>query len=272
MSSIRNPRRHYSRSLIIIGTLFFQSAPGSYLCRPSSPTGTFSNSFPLIGVDALSTTAESYGKVVRLAARNYHPQHSKPSSREYTTRKDEQETLEIQTSGCVGDYNHYRTLALNSTPDRAVSLLTCDVLESLRTIYPDVSPGDLGENILIEGVSFRFFQVGQRYCIESSSMLDGDVLAMKDNDRDDPTNKPSSSSVFSGNGVVLEITERVQPCANLCKLPYINDETLTPKERIQRCQDFILHLDQWDGYRGWYAKVIQEGMVTQGAEVSKMIS
>jgi MOSC domain-containing protein YiiM len=97
------------------------------------------------------------GKVVRLAVRKYHPQHSKPSSREYTTRKAECSTLCIQIQGCHGDYNHYRSLALHSTPDRAVSLLTCDVLENLRAIYPKaaIMEGDLGENILVDFSSFK---------------------------------------------------------------------------------------------------------------------
>lgn len=198
-----------------------------------------------------STQQQQNGRVVRLAARQFHPQHSKPSSREYTTRKDELESLQIQTTGCVGDYNHYRTVALQSTVDRAVSLLTCDVVDNLRTLYPDVKEGDLGENLLVDGVSFPFFQVGCRYCFDSSSSL----LSLSDN-----------------NIVILEITERVQPCANLCKLSYINYESLTPKERIQKCQDFILHLDQQgDGYRGWYAKVIQEGTIAKGATVTKLL-
>ncbi|KAG7346503.1 hypothetical protein IV203_005571 [Nitzschia inconspicua] len=233
------------------------------LVSPSVPViSTIPSTFPLF-VHALS----SVGEVVRLAARQYHPQNSRPSSREYSTRKDECATLEIQTSGCVGDYNHYRTLALQSTPDRAVSLLTCDVIESLQaTSYPTLERGDLGENVLIEGLSFRFFQVGKQYCIDSSSCDEDEVEAGAIQREGADGSAPSSIN----HTVILEITERIQPCANLCKLPYINDESLTPKERIERCHEFIVHLDQWDGYRGWYAKVIQQGIIRNGATVSKL--
>jgi MOSC domain-containing protein YiiM len=241
---------------------------------------------------------QKVGNVVRLAVRKYHPQHSKPSSREYTTRKDECSTLSIQKEGCHGDYNHYRTVALQSTPNRAVSLLTCDVLESLRATYPNAAilDGDLGENILVNGVTFQFFQVGKRYCIESlnndysdENTSDGtdsvvigeinDFATSQDSDATGTTiahqNETADLSLLSSlsvpaaplNRVILEITEPVQPCANLCKLPYINDEALTPKERIEKCQAFLRQLDQWEGYRGWYAKVIQPGTIQKWATV-----
>jgi MOSC domain-containing protein YiiM len=210
---------------------------------------------------SLDPTAKPHGTIVRLAARKFHPQNSKPSSREYTTRKDERDTLRILKEGCEGDYNHYRTVALKNTPERAVSILTCDVMESLRSMYPDytdqIQDGDLGENILVDGVTFRFFRVGQRYCIGSSPVADP---AATDN-----------REITTQSSVILEITERVQPCASLCKLSYINDDSMSPKERIQRCQDFILHLVQWEGYRGWYAKVICEGVVQKGAIISEHV-
>jgi MOSC domain-containing protein YiiM len=197
------------------------------------------------------------GKVMRIAARKYHPQNSKPSSREYTTRKDEFESLSITKEGCVDDYNHYRTMALESTPDRAISLLTCDVMTSLRATYPKykqlIQDGDLGENILIDGVSFGYFKIGKQYCIDSLNVVT--------DENNTNTTKPTSRIV------VLEITEPIEPCANLCKLPYINDDSMTPKDRIQRCQEFIAHLDRFDGYRGWYAKVVEEGIVKRGASI-----
>jgi MOSC domain-containing protein YiiM len=239
---------------------------------------------------------QQIGKVVRLAARRFHPQHSKPSSPEYTTRKDECSTLCVQFEGCHGDYNHYRTVALQSTQDRAVSLLTCDVLESLRATYPNAAilEGDLGENILVDGVTFPFFQVGHRYCIDSLKNDDsnenastgtesgavGDINQFVTSDESDTTGTTqsqykqefwsSSTAAAALSRVVLEITEPIQPCANLCKLPYINDESLTPKERIEKCKIFLRQLDQWDGFRGWYAKVIQPGSILKGATIIRL--
>ncbi len=68
--------------------------------------------------------------------------------------------------------------------------------------------------------------------------------------------------------VIIEITEPMEPCANLCKLSYINDPSLQPKERVARCQYFIQALGKNDGLRGWYAKVIQGGVINVGDSLS----
>lgn len=188
------------------------------------------------------------GRVIRLAARSYHPVHSKPSSREYTTRKIQQSSVQIYKEGVSNDYNHYRTVALKNTPNRAVSILTTDCLKYIKAYQYPVCDGDLGENILAQGLHYRFFQVGARYSFGGNN-----------------------SSQHGGNAdvVVLEITEPMIACANLCKLPYINDEQKTPKERITTCKHFLDLLDKESGLRGWYAKVIQEGRIECGAKVQR---
>lgn len=194
------------------------------------------------------------GVVTRLAARQFDADSSKPSSRSYTTRKAELSSeAHVTKEGVQGDYNHYRTVALKSTKDRAVSLLTNDVMVALRSEYPNFSfeDGDLGENISVDNVSFDFFRVGEHYKFVT-------VVA-------EEKEETTSSSV-----VVVEITEKMDPCANLCKLSYINDESLQPKERISRCKEFLNFLDRYDGYRGWYAKVIQEGIIPKGAKVVRL--
>lgn len=173
------------------------------------------------------------GYVHRLAARKYDELHSQPSSRLYTTRKHEQkEGIWVSKAGVRGDYNHYRSIALKGTSNRAVSLLTTDTLDFLKSYQYPVMDGDLGENILLDGLGFSFFETGRRYRLKC---------------RDDE--------------VVLEITEPVTPCANLCKLAFINNEAKTPKERTEDCQDFLSLLDSKPGLRGWYAEVIKEGGV-----------
>ncbi len=103
--------------------------------------------------------------------------------------------------------------------------------------------GDLGENILVDGVDYSFFRIGERYSF--------------------------SSNAVSTNEVIVEITEPMEPCANLCKLPYINDPSLaSPKERVARCQYFIEALAQRQGLRGWYAKVVSGGLIKVGDSVS----
>jgi hypothetical protein len=129
---------------------------------------------------ALSTpsTPSSSGHVIRTAAR---PQQTNggsiPSSRHYTTRKPSLPLISIFSTGVAGDYNHYRTAALKSTGDRAVSILTNDISGYIRSLdggffAGGYREGDLGENILVEGVDFDFFQIGERY--KFTSKTDGD--------------------------------------------------------------------------------------------------
>jgi MOSC domain-containing protein YiiM len=187
-----------------------------------------------------SVSSNGAGRVVRLAAREYHPEHSKPSSRSYTTQKVEQESVWIDKEGVKGDYNHFRTVALDKTPDRAVSVLTTDAMALLRSYKFKVVDGDLGENILVSGVDCRFFVPGKSYCFVSSE-----------------NQKPDDES----SDVVIEITEAVVPCANLCKLPCINDESKSRQQRLRTCQEMLAVLDKEPGLRGWYAKVVKGGKV-----------
>jgi hypothetical protein len=108
----------------------------------------------------------------------------------------------------------------------------------------------------VQGLDYRYFQIGARYSFRGGSNNQHDNIS--------DTADDDSAAV-----VVLEITEPIIPCANLCKLPYINNEQKTPKERIQACQHFLDLLDKESGLRGWYAKVIQEGRIECGAMVHK---
>ncbi len=208
-----------------------------------------------------------------------------PSSQMYTTRKTSFPMIQVSEGGAYGDYNHYRTYALGSTPNRAISILTGDVGSYIRSLdggsfaedgdgnddIDDVDDdnndgdrrrrgyrdGDLGENVLVDGVDFDYFEVGMRYRFSSSSASsggeEGDVSASADD-------------------VVIEITEPMEPCANLCKLPYINDPILEPRHRVARCQYFVEALGQRAGLRGWYAKVVNGGIVRVGDSLSAAIA
>lgn len=81
--------------------------------------------------------------------------------------------------------------------------------------------------------------------------------------------KDSSSVSSMAEEVIVEITEPMEPCSNLCKLPYINDPSLpSSRERVARCQQFIEALGRRKGLRGWYAKVVQGGAIRVGDSVS----
>jgi len=217
-----------------------------------------------------SQSNNSQGQVIRTAARPYQSSGgSLPSSRHYTTRKSSLPMISVSEKGVATDYNHYRTVALKSTQDRAISILTHDVSSYIQTLdggnfvkadgkgYTD---GDLGENVLVKGVDFAFFKVGHRYRFSSqkSSSSNGN-------------NGSSSSSpiIDSADDVVIEITEPMEPCANLCKLPYINDPALpSARDRVAKCQRFIEALGVNDGLRGWYAKVLSGGIIRVDDSVS----
>ena len=191
-----------------------------------------------------------------------------PSSPYYTPRKSSQVAIHVNEDGVLGDYNHYRTVVMQSTGDRALSILTSDVGSYVRGLdggyyassYRD---GDLGENLLVDGVDMAYFEVGRRYRFSSSSSssssLDGDIA------RGIVDALSSTTDV----GVIVEITEPIVPCGNLCRLPYVVDpRKMDPRERVARCQYFLESLGRKEGLRGWYAKVLHGGMVKVGDTVT----
>lgn len=88
-------------------------------------------------LDAATPPSDSSsGHVIRTASRPYQTSTggSIPSSRFYTTRKDSLPMITVAEAGVVGDYNHYRTVALKSTVDRAISILTNDVSTHIKSL------------------------------------------------------------------------------------------------------------------------------------------
>mmetsp|Transcript_26082 Transcript_26082/g.53797 ORF Transcript_26082/g.53797 Transcript_26082/m.53797 type:complete len:387 (+) Transcript_26082:91-1251(+) len=228
-----------------------------------------------------SKTSKSLtGTVVRTGARPFQAGNggSLPSSPHYTTHKPSLPMISVTEKGVTGDYNHYRTVALKSTPDRALSILTKDVGGYIQSMKDGLfaqgngyRDGDLGENVLVEGLDFRFFQVGKRYKFSPKGEGDGNGLDAASSGMDIGKGLMDAAKVAKGDGdVIVEITERIEPCGNLCKLQYINHSGISPRDRIARCKYFLTGLDQTDGLRGWYAKVIQGGVIGVGYSVSAM--
>ena len=106
----------------------------------------------------------------------------------WTTTKPAVAGFAASSSGAAGDYNHYRSTAMGATADRALSILTGDVVDALQREGWPVGDGDLGENVLVENFPYGAFRVGGLYQL-------GDT--------------------------VVEITEPIAPCAFLCTLPYL---------------------------------------------------
>jgi MOSC domain-containing protein YiiM len=216
----------------------------------------------ILPADTKSKNNNSQGWVIRTAARPHQSSGgSIPSSRHYTTRKPSLPIISVSEKGVTGDYNHYRTVALKSTVDRAISILTHDVSSYIQSLdggsFGSYTDGDLGENVLVRGVDFSFFKVGGRYRFSQKSSNSGDGSSS------------STSIVESAEDVIIEVTEPMEPCANLCKLPFINDPTLSSaRERVAKCQRFIEALGVKDGLRGWYGKVLSGGVIRVDDSVS----
>lgn len=65
---------------------------------------------------------------------------------------------------------------------------------------------------------------------------------------------------YAVGGVELQITEKCNPCTRLANLPYIG------KERVN---EFIKTIKN---RRGWYAKVLKEGLVQKGDKITQITS
>lgn len=157
--------------------------------------------------------------VYQVAVKNSH-KNNKNNKKECGLQKTPVDKLHVNVHGCEGDFNKYRTTHKKSTDDRALSIMTTQLLLTFESEGWPVSPGDLGENITIIGNIT--FEIGEIYSVGS---------------------------------VVLQITENIEPCNNLLHLPYVGRD---------KKAEFINMLK---GRRGWYAKVLTEGVITPGDKI-----
>lgn len=98
----------------------------------------------------------------------------------------------VTTRGIDGDFNVYRHEKKHDTPDRALLLYVADQLKTLNEEGWPVRAGDIGENLLLEGVRYEALQPGTRWQV--------------------------------GTRVVLEVTEACHPCKTLGHLPYVGPD------------------------------------------------
>ena len=141
----------------------------------------------------------------------------------WTTYKPPVPLLVVGVGGAGGDYNHYRTVGMKGTNDRALSIITQDVLESLEAAGWPLTDGDLGQNVLVTGFPYAAFVVGRRYLL---------------------------------GGIMVQISEPIQPCGYLCTLPFLRAKS--------QCDEFLRALK---GRRGWYARVLTPGQIHVGDSV-----
>lgn len=130
--------------------------------------------------------------------------------------------LDVRTEGCIGDYNEYRTKHKQSTNDRALSIMTTQLINDFNDEGWPILAGDLGENLTISGNIT--FEIGEIYLIGS---------------------------------VILQITENIEPCNKLIFLSYVG--------RANK----VAFLNMLKGRRGYYGKVINEGIIVPYDKVIK---
>ena len=124
----------------------------------------------------------------------------------------------VKKEGLEGDYNRAR-MKKGNDPDKAVMIISTDILDQLNQEGWPVKPGDVGENLTITNIDYKKIAAGQKYLIGEAE---------------------------------IEISFICDPCTNLYKLPYVG---------TQRGPEFMATIMN---RRGWYARVLKEGLVSVG--------
>ena len=103
------------------------------------------------------------------------------------------ETATVTKLGIQDDYNNFRSNKKGNDPKMALMLLSYDIISQLNEEGWPVKSGDLGENIMIEGIHYSDFAPKNQYKI--------------------------------GN-VEIEISFVCDPCMTLQNLPYIGKKNI----------------------------------------------
>ncbi|RMG30118.1 MAG: MOSC domain-containing protein [Methanobacteriota archaeon] len=101
------------------------------------------------------------------------------------------EVAQVTEWGVENDFNYYRFYSKGNTKDRAVLILTKEIIDDLNREGWPVGIGHLGENLTLESVQSSELDVGTELCV-------GEVQ--------------------------LQITELCQPCRTLANLNYVGQE------------------------------------------------
>ena len=104
------------------------------------------------------------GNIVRCGAKAQNQSRVKG----WTTNKPSVPGFIISSTGCGNDYNFYRT-KMGGDNERAVSILTTDVLGALNGEGWPVRVGDLGENLFVDGMRYDVFAIGRGFIFEDGN-------------------------------------------------------------------------------------------------------
>ena len=141
------------------------------------------------------------------------------------------ESAKITFQGLEGDYNRYRTEKQHSRLESALMLMPLEMILQLNQEEWPIEPGHLGENITTQGIPYDSFAPGKIYRVGQAE---------------------------------IQITEPCTPCTNLYLLPYVGRERVLEFKKI-------LCPTKSQNRRGWYAKVLTEGMVHQGESIEERV-
>ena len=96
----------------------------------------------------------------------------------------------VKKEGLEGDYNRAR-MKKGNDPDKAVMIISTDILDQLNQEGWPVKPGDVGENLTITNIDYKKIVAGQKYLIGEAE---------------------------------IGISFICEPCTNLYKLPYVGTQ------------------------------------------------
>ena len=99
--------------------------------------------------------------------------------------------LRVGPEGATGDFNTFRSRKLGGDPDQALLLVTLSTLQQLNQEGWPVRPGDLGENLTLDGIADTALRPGTRLRADS---------------------------------LYLQVTKACDPCDELYELPYVGRE------------------------------------------------
>ncbi|HEV8359501.1 MAG TPA: MOSC domain-containing protein [Candidatus Thermoplasmatota archaeon] len=117
--------------------------------------------------------------------------HAKPRTPgEHGLPKQAVPEARVTLHGVEGDHNNWREAKKAGDPVYGLLLMTSEALAAIRADGWPVQPGDIGENLLIEGVPYDAMQPGTRW---------------------------------RAGEIEVEITKVCEPCSNLYALPYVGD-------------------------------------------------
>ena len=134
----------------------------------------------------------------------------------------------VGREGVEGD--RHRNRRVHGGPDKAVLMIAGEFVDGLAARGFPVCAGALGENFTVSGLDPHMWREGQRYRV--------------------------------GSDVVIELTTLREPCLNLDVYGPAIKEELWEK----RCRKGDVESPKW-ALGGFYARVIREGIVVEGAAV-----